>query len=462
MKQLTDLFIRRPVLAAVVSLLILVLGLRAIFQLPVTQFPQTENGVITVSTTYYGADAQTVAGFITQPLEAAIAQAQGIDYLSSVSSAGSSVITATLQMNYPSSKALTEISAQVNAVRNQLPPQSQLPVISLATNKTTDVMYVNYSSKVLPANDVTDYLLRVVQPKLNSIPGVQSAEVLGGRTFALRAWLDPQRMAAHGVTASDVYAALAANNYLSAAGQTKGDMVSVNLTASTDPHSLQAFKRLVVRQANGAIVRLEDVATVVLGAENYDFGVSYSGLHGVFIGIKAAPTANVLTVARDVKAALPQIARQLPHGINQAVAFDASSFINASISDVIETLIESLLIVTAVIFLFLGSPRAAAVPAIAMPLSLIGAFLVMLALGYSINLLTLLALVLAIGLVVDDAIIVVENIDRHMKDGVTPFSAAIAGARELGGPIIAMTVVLVAAYAPIAFQTGLTGALFTQ
>ena len=462
MKQLTDLFIRRPVLAAVISLLILVLGLRAIFQLPVTQFPQTENGVITVSTTYYGADAQTVAGFITQPLEAAIAQAQGIDYLSSVSSAGSSVITATLQMNYPASKALTEISAQVNAVRNQLPPQSQLPVISLAANQTTDVMYLNYSSRVLPANDVTDYLLRVVQPKLNSIPGVQTAEVLGGRTFALRAWLDPERMAAHGVTASDVYAALAANNYLSAAGQSKGDMVSVNLTASTDPHSLEEFKRLVVRQANGAIVRLEDVATVVLGAENYDFSVSYSGLHGVFIGIKASPTANVLTVSRDVKAVLPQIARQLPQGINQAVAFDASSFINASISDVIKTLVEALLIVTAVIFLFLGSPRAAAVPAIAMPLSLVGAFVVMLALGYSINLLTLLALVLAIGLVVDDAIIVVENIDRHMKDGATPFAAAIAGARELGGPIIAMTVVLVAAYAPIAFQTGLTGALFTQ
>jgi multidrug efflux pump len=461
-KQLTDLFIRRPVLSAVVSLLILVLGLRAIFQLPVTQFPQTENGVITVSTAYYGADAQTVAGFITQPLEAAIAQAQGIDYLSSVSSAGSSVITATLQMNYPSSKALTEISAQVNAVRNQMPPQSQLPVISLATNQTIDIMYLNYSSKVLPSNDVTDYLLRVVQPKLNAIPGVQQAEIIGGRTFALRAWLDPERMAAHGVTAADVYAALSANNYLSAAGETKGDMVSVNLTASTDPHSLAEFKRLVVRQANGAIVRLEDVANVVLGAENYDFGVSYSGLSGVFVGIKTSPTANVLTVASAVRATLPQIARQLPHGINQAVAYDASTFINASIGDVIKTLIEALLIVTAVIFLFLGSPRAAAVPAIAMPLSLVGAFILMISLGYSINLLTLLALVLAIGLVVDDAIIVVENIDRHMKEGATPFASAIAGARELGGPIIAMTVVLVAAYAPIALQTGLTGALFTQ
>jgi multidrug efflux pump len=460
--KITDLFIRRPVLSAVISLLILVLGLRAIFQLPVTQFPQTENGVITVSTTYYGADAQTVAGFITQPLEVAIAQAQGIDYLSSVSSAGSSVITATLEMNYSSSKALTEISTQVNAVRNQLPPQSQIPVINLQANQTTDILYLNYSSKVLPTNDVTDYLLRVVQPKLNSIPGVQVAEILGGRTFALRAWLDPDRMAAHGVTASDVYAALGSNNYLSAAGESKGNMVSVNLTASTDPHSLESFKRLVIRQANGAIVRLEDVATVVLGAENYDSAVSYSGLSGVFVGIKPSPTANVLDVVRQVRAVLPDIAQQLPSGINQAVAFDATTFITASIKDVMKTLVEALLIVTAVIFLFLGSPRAAAVPAIAMPLSLVGAFIVMLVLGYSINLLTLLALVLAIGLVVDDAIIVVENIDRHMKEGATPFDSAIQGARELGGPILAMTVVLIAAYAPIAFQSGLTGALFTQ
>jgi multidrug efflux pump len=460
--KITDLFIRRPVLSAVVSLLILVLGLRAIFQLPVTQFPQTENGVITISTTYYGADAQTVAGFITQPLEAAIAQAQGIDYLSSVSSAGSSLITATLEMNYSSSKALTEISTQVNAVRNQLPPQSQLPIINLQANQTTDILYLNYSSKVLPTNDVTDYLLRVVQPKLNSIPGVQTAEILGGRTFALRAWLDPDRMAAHGVTAGDVYAALGSNNYLSAAGESKGNMVSVNLTASTDPHSLESFKRLVIRQANGAIVRLEDVATVVLGAQNYDSGVSYSGLSGVFVGIKPSPTANVLDVVKQVRADLPDIERQLPSGIHQAIAFDATMFINASIKDVIKTLVEALLIVTVVIFLFLGSPRAAAVPAIAMPLSLVGAFIVMSVLGYSINLLTLLALVLAIGLVVDDAIIVVENIDRHMKEGSTPLESAIQGARELGGPILAMTVVLVAAYAPIAFQTGLTGALFTQ
>ncbi len=460
--KFTELFIRRPVLSAVVSLLMLVLGLRAIFQLPVTQYPKTRSAVITVTTAYYGADAQTVAGFITQPLETAIAQAQGIGYLSSSSSEGVSVITATLRLNYPANRALTEISAQVNAVRNQLPPQSQLPVIQLQKNQTTDTMYIGYFSNVLKQNALTDYLLRVVQPQLNAIPGVQDAAVLGARTFALRAWLDPQRMAAYGVTAADVYQALAVNNYLSAAGRTKGQMVSVNLTASTNPHTVRAFRNLVVRVQDGAFVRLKDVATVALGAQNYDSSVDFSGRPGVFIGIEAAPSANVLDVADEVKAALPGIARQLPRGITQKIVFDGTTFIDASIVDVVRTLVETLLIVTAVIYLFLGSARASAVPALAMPLSIVGAFILMLALGYSINLLTLLALVLAIGLVVDDAIIVVENVDRHMKEGRSPLDAAVLGARELGGPILAMTVVLVAAYAPIAFQSGLTGALFTQ
>ena len=460
--KFTEIFIRRPVLAAVVSLLMLVLGLRAIFQLPVTQYPKTQSAIITVTTDYYGADAKTVAGFITQPLEAAVAQAQGIDYMSSSSSTGSSVITATLRLNYSANRALTEISAQVNAVRNQLPPQSQLPVIQLAKNQTTDTMYLGYFSTAIKTNALTDFLLRVVQPQLNAIPGVQNAEILGGRAFALRAWLDPDRMAAHGVTAADVDQALAANNYLSAAGETKGQMVSIKLTASTDPHTLQEFRNLVIRDQNGAIVRLKDVATVVLGAQNYDAAVRFSGRPGVFIGIKSAPSASVLSVAKSVKAELPVIDRELPNGITQKVVFDGTTFIYASIVDVVRTLIETLLIVTVVIFLFLGSARASAVPALAMPLSIVGAFVFMLALGYSINLLTLLALVLAIGLVVDDAIIVVENIDRHIKEGRSPLEAAILGAHELNGPIIAMTVVLVAAYAPIAFQTGLTGALFTQ
>ena len=460
--KFTDLFIERPVLSAVVSLLILVLGARAIFSLPVSQYPQTENAVVTVSTTYYGADASTIAGFITQPLEAAIAQAQGIDYLSSSSSTGVSVITATLRLNYDSNRAMTEINTQVNSVRNQLPPQAQQPVITVQVGQTTDSMYIGYFSNVIAQNSTTDYLLRVVKPKLDAIEGVQTAEVLGSRTFALRAWLDPTRMAAHGLSADDVYAALGANNYLSAVGTTKGQMVSVDLASNTDVHSLDEFRQLVIKRQNGALVRLQDVATVVLGAENYDFNVAFSGERSVFIGIKAAPAANILDVIARVRAALPGIAAQLPAGLTQKIAFDATTFIRSSIKEVIKTLAEALIIVTVVIFLFLGSPRAVLIPVVAMPLSLIGTFFVMLSLGYSINLLTLLALVLAIGLVVDDAIIVVENVDRHLKEGAAPLEAALVAARELGGPIIAMTIVLAAAYIPVGFEGGLTGALFSQ
>src|SRR5580658_2363155 len=460
--KFTDLFIERPVLSAVVSLLILVLGARAIFSLPVSQFPQTENAVVTVTTTYYGADANSVAGFITQPLESTIAQAQGIDYLASSSSTGVSVITATLRLNYDSNRAMTEINTQVNSVRNQLPPQAQQPVITVQVGQTIDAMYMGYFSDTIPPNSTTDYLLRVVKPKLDSIDGVQTAEILGSRTFALRAWLDPARLAAHGVSADDVYTALSANNYLSAVGTTKGQMVSVDLASNTDVHSLDEFRRLVVKRQNGALVRLEDVGNVVLGAENYDFNVAFSGQHSVFIGIKVAPRANILDVASRVRATLPEIATQLPTGVTQKLAYDATQFVTSSINEVIKTLVEALMIVTVVIFLFLGSARAVFVPVVAMPLSLVGAFFIMAMLGYSINLLTLLALVLAIGLVVDDAIIVVENVDRHLKEGASPLAASLQAARELGGPIIAMTIVLVAAYVPIGFQGGLTGALFTQ
>jgi len=458
----TDVFIRRPVLAMVVSLLILVLGLRSLASLPVNQYPHTQNAVVTISTAYYGADAQTIAGFITQPLEAAIAQAQGIDYLSSSSSSGVSVITATLRLNYDANRALTEINTQVSSVKNQLPPQAQQPVLTVQTGSTIDAMYMGFYSDTLPTNNVTDYLLRVVKPKLDSLDGVQTAEILGARNFALRAWLDADRMAAHGVTATDVSTALAANNYLAALGASKGQMVTVPLTGGTDLHSVDDFKRLAVRRSGDTIVRLEDVATVTLGSENYDFNVAFSGKRSVFIGIKVAPEANILSVAKRVREAFPAIREQLPAGLTGDIVYDATEFINTSIYEVIKTLVEALLIVTLVIYLFLGSFRAVIVPVIAMPLSLIGTFFVMLALGYSINLLTLLALVLAIGLVVDDAIIVVENVDRHMKAGQTPMQSALAAARELGSPILAMTVVLVAVYVPIGFQGGLTGALFTE
>jgi multidrug efflux pump len=459
----TDIFIKRPVLAMVVSLLIVVLGIRSLASLPVNQYPKTQNAVVTISTTYYGADAQTVAGFITQPLEGAIAQAQGIDYLSSSSSSGVSTITATLRLNYDANRALTEINTQVNSVKNQLPAQAQAPVLTVATGSTIDAMYLGFYSDELPTNDVTDFLSRVVKPKLDSIDGVQTAELLGARLFALRAWLDSNKLAAHGLTAADVSTALGNNNYLAALGSSKGQMVTVPLTAGTDLHSVEEFKKLVVKQSGDAIVRLEDVATVTLGSENYDFNVAFSGVRSVFIGIKVAPEANILDVAKRVREAFPDLKAQLPGGLTGEIVYDSTEFINTSISEVVKTLVEALLIVTVVIFLFLGTFRAVIVPVIAMPLSLIGTFFVMLVLGYSINLLTLLALVLAIGLVVDDAIIVVENVDRHMKEeGKSPMQAALIAARELGSPIIAMTIVLIAVYVPIGFQGGLTGALFTE
>ncbi len=461
--KFTDLFIRRPVLAGVISLLIVVLGLRSLFSLPINQYPRTQNSVVTISTTYYGADAATVAGFITQPLEGAIAQAQGIDYLSSSSAAGVSTITATLRLNYDANRALTEINTQVNSVKNQLPAQAQAPVLTVATGQTTDAMYLGFYSKDLPTNNVTDFLVRVVKPKLDSVTGVQTAELLGARQFALRAWLDADKLAAHGLSAADVSVALTTNNYLAALGSSKGQMVTVPLTAGTDLHSLDEFKQLVVKQSGDSVVRLEDVATVTLGSENYDFNVAFSGVRSVFIGIKVAPEANILDVAKRVRDAFPDLRNQLPTGVTGEIVYDSTDFINTSIFEVVKTLLEALLIVSVVIYLFLGTFRAVLVPLVAMPLSLIGAFFIMLVLGYSINLLTLLSLVLAIGLVVDDAIIIVEDVDRHMKEEhKTPLQASLIAARELASPIIAMVVVLVAVYVPIGFQGGLTGALFTE
>ena len=458
----TDLFIRRPVLALVVSALILVFGLKSAGTLPVNQYPQTQNAIVTITTAYFGADPETIAGFITQPLEAAIAQAQGIDYLSSTSISGISTIIATLQLNYDANKALTQINTQISSVRNQLPPQAQQPILTVQVGQSTAAMYLGFYSDVIPNNSTTDYLLRVVKPKLDSVAGVQNAEILGGRKFALRAWLDRDRMAGVGVGADDVYNALAANNYLSAVGSTKGEMVAVDLVAGTDLHTLDEFRKLVVKRNGADIVYLDQVATVSLGSDDYNTNVAFSGKQSVFIGIKVAPDANLLDVAERVRAVLPDIQKQLPTGLVGNIVYDSTKFITTSIDEVVATLLEALLIVTVVIFLFLGSFRAVVVPVIAMPLSLIGTFFLMQILGYSINLLTLLALVLAIGLVVDDAIIVVENVDRHMKEGKSPLEASLIAARELGNPILAMTVVLIAVYIPIGFQGGLTGALFTE
>ena len=460
--RFTDIFVRRPVLATVVSLLILVLGLRSLTTLPVLQYPRTQNAVVTVTTQYFGADPATVAGFVTTPLENAIAQANGIDYLSSTSQIGTSTITAYLRLNYDSGKALTEISTKVDSVLNQLPAAVQRPVITVKIGQTIDAMYIGFGSEMLSPSQVTDYLIRVVQPRLQSVPGVQTAELIGGKTFALRAWLDPMRLAAYGLTASELSAALSGNDYIAGLGSTKGQMVQVNLSAATSLHSLDEFRNLVVKQANGANVKLRDVANVTLGSDDYDFSVAFNGKQAVYIGIQVAPSANLLDVIGGVKAAFPDIAKALPEGLVSEIIYDSTDFVNSSIEEVIHTLVEALLIVTAVVFVFLGSWRSVLIPVVAIPLSLIGVFTILLALGFSINLLTLLALVLAIGLVVDDAIIVVENVNRHLAEGLAPFQAALQAARELAGPIVAMTIVLIAVYVPIGFQGGLTGALFVE
>ena len=458
----TDIFIRRPVLATVVSLLILVLGLRAVGALPVLQYPRTENAVVTVTTQFYGADPATVAGFITTPLENAIAQANGIDYMTSNSQSGTSTITVNLRLNYDPDKALSEINTKISSVLNQLPVGTQQPILSVTVGQTIDAMYIGFYSDVLEPNQVTDYLVRAVQPKLQSVPGVQTAELLGAKNFALRAWLNPDKLAAYGLTATDVAQALANNDYISGLGTSKGQMVQVNLAASTDLHTLEQFRDMQIKQVNGAIIRMKDVANVSLGFDDYDSQVSFDGRRAVYFGIQVAPGANLLDVIKGVRDIFPSIQAQLPHGMTGTIVYDSTEFVSSSIHEVITTLVEAVLIVTLVVFAFLGSPRSVLIPVIAIPLSLIGTFTLMLAFGFSINLLTLLALVLAIGLVVDDAIIVVENVNRHLEQGMRPIPAAIQAARELGGPIIAMTVVLIAVYVPIGFQGGLTGALFTE
>jgi len=458
----TDLFIRKPVLATVLSLVILVLGLRALSGLPVREFPRTENGQVTITTYYYGASPDVIAGFITQPLEAAVAEAQGIDYLTSSSTNGVSTINATLRLNYDTNRALSEINTKVNSVLNKLPQGTQQPTVIAQLADSIAAMYLGFNSDTLSDNQITDYVIRVVQPKLQAIPGVQQAQLLGGGLYALRAWLDAGKLAAYGLTAADVYQALQSNNYLSALGTTKGQMVSIDLTANTDLHTVDEFQNLVLKQNGTALVRLKDVATVVLGKENYDSNSAFKGRQAVFIAIRVAPDANVLNVIQQVRKVFPEIVAQLPQGLHAEIGFDATKYIDSSIHEVVKTLFEALGIVTLVIFLFLGSLRSVLIPVIAMPLSLIGAFFIMLALGYTINLLTLLALVLAIGLVVDDAIIVVENFDRHLKLGQPPLQAAMIAARELAGPIIAISVVLIAVYVPIGFQGGLTGALFSE
>ncbi|MEY2487256.1 MAG: multidrug efflux pump [Verrucomicrobiota bacterium] len=463
MKGFTDLFIKRPVLALVVSFVILIAGLQAMKTLNVRQYPRSDIAAITVTTVYVGADAELVRGFITTPIERAMAAADGIDYIQSTSQQTVSTVTARLKLNYDANKALSDISSRVDAIRNNLPPESQIPVIAIQpADSQIASAYLSFTSNILQPNEVTDYLVRLVQPRLTAIAGVQKADILGGRTFAMRIWMKPERMAALNISPSDVRSALTKNNYLAAVGSTKGSLLQVNLTANTDLHTAEQFKQLVVSQTNGTLVRLGDIADVVLGAEDYNSEVRFTGKKAVFMGIFVLPNANSVDVIKRCRAEVDEIRKELPRGMEVEVAYDATAYINDAIHEVVKTLIDTLLIVMVVIFLFLGSVRSVLVPVVAIPISLIGALFLMQLFGFSLNLLTLLAIVLSVGLVVDDAIVVVENVERHMREGMTRVSAALVGARELIGPIIAMTITLAAVYTPIALQGGLTGALFRE
>ena len=447
----------------VVSFVILIAGLQAMKTINVRQYPRSDIAAITVTTVYVGADAELVRGFITTPLERAIAAADGIDYIQSQSQQGVSTITARLKLNYDANKALSDISSKVDAIRRDLPPEAEIPVIAIqAADSQFASAYLSFTSNILEPNEVTDYMVRLVQPRLTAVGGVQKADILGGRTFAMRIWMKPERMAALNISPADVRDALSRNNYLAAVGSTKGSLLQVNLTANTDLHTVDQFKHLVVRQDKGTLVRLGDIADVVLGAEDYNTEVRFSGQKAVFMGIWVLPNANSVDVIKRVRIELDQIKKELPTGMTAEMAYDATAYINDAIHEVVKTLIDTLLIVMVVIFLFLGSFRSVLVPVVAIPISLIGALFLMQLFGFTLNLLTLLAIVLSVGLVVDDAIVVVENVERHMREGLSRMNAALVGARELIAPIIAMTITLAAVYTPIALQGGLTGALFRE
>lgn len=460
--KFTDLFIKRPVLSIVVSMLIFLFGINSIYKMQIRQYPKMENTVITIMTGYPGADAELIAGFITTPLESAVASAEGIDYMTSSSQQGLSTITLNIKLNFDPQIAFTDVMSKVQQTLNQLPKESQQPVILKKSDSSTALMYISLDSKDMTPQQITDYATRVVQPQLQTVDGVAKADILGGQTYSMRIFMDPIKMAALNVTPADVSSVLASNNFLTAAGSTKSEYVAINVTAKTDLNNVGEFERLIVKSDKGSIIRLRDIAKVELGSQNYDSSVTFNSKKAVFISITPTPTANPLTVINDARKLFPSIVREFPPSLTGTIVYDATAFIRASIHEVMETIIEAAVIVIIVIFLFLGSVRSVLIPVVTIPLSLVGVCTLMLILGYSINLLTLLAFVLAIGLVVDDAIVVVENVHRHLEEGKTPFESAIIGAREIATPVIAMTITLAAVYAPIGFMSGLTGALFKE
>lgn len=460
--KFTDLFIKRPVLSMVVSLLIFIFGINSINKMQIRQYPRMDNTIITINTSYPGADADLIAGFITTPLESAVASAEGVDYMTSSSIQGLSTITLTIKLNFDPQIAFTDVMSKVQQTINQLPKEAQQPVIIKQSDTSTALMYISLDSVEMTPQQITDYATRVVQPQLQTVDGVAKAEMLGGATYSMRIFLNPIKMAALGISPAEVSSVLASNNFLTAAGSSKGEYVAIHMTAKTDLNNAEQFRNLIVKSTNGSIIRLRDISKIELGSQNYDTSVTFNGKKAVFLAISPTPTANPLTVIKDVRKLMPSIVREFPPSLTGTIVYDATEFIRESINEVIHTIVEATIIVIIVIFLFLGSLRSVLIPIVTIPLSLVGVCTLMLVLGYSINLLTLLAFVLAIGLVVDDAIVVVENVHRHIEEGKTPFEAAIIGAREIATPVIAMTITLAAVYAPIGFMGGLTGALFKE
>lgn len=460
--RFTDVFIKRPVLAVSISFLIALLGLQAIFKMQVREYPDMTNTVVTVTTSYYGASADLIQGFITQPLEQAIAQADNIDFMTSSSVLGSSTITVTMKLNTDPNAALADILAKTNSVRSQLPKEAEDPTVTMSTGSTTAVMYIGFTSNELVSSQITDYLERVINPQLFTVNGVSKVDLYGGMKYALRVWLDPAKMAAYNLTATDVMNVLNANNYQSATGQATGEFVLYNGTADTQVSNTDELERLVVSTKEGQVIRLGDIAKVTLEKSHDVYRASANGEEAVVAAINAAPSANPINIAADVYKLLPELERNMPSNISMNIMYDSTIAINESINEVIKTIAEAALIVLVVITLFLGSFRAVIIPIVTIPLSLIGVAMVMQAFGFSWNLMTLLAMVLAIGLVVDDAIVVLENVDRHIKEGESPFRAAIIGTREIAVPVIAMTLTLGAVYAPIAMMGGITGSLFKE
>jgi len=462
-KSFTDIFIKHPVLAAVVNLVIVLVGWRALTSLPLQQYPQIESSSAVITTVYYGASAEAVRGFLTTPIERAVSQISGVDHIESTSRAGVSVVTVRLKLNHDSTAALAEVTARLQQVRSELPAEAEPPVVEVQrADRPYATMYLYFTSTERGTPALTDWLSRTMQPQLSTIPGVQRITVEGGRQVAMRVAIDPDRLASFNLSPGDVHAALRRNNYLAAVGQTKGNTVQVNLMANTDLRTVEEFQQLIVSEDNGAIVRLRDVARVELGAEEPNFAAKLGTKDAVYLGIWPVVGANEIDVIGRVRKEMERIEPTLPKDVRMGVAYDGTMFMRAALKEISTTLIETILIVGLVVFLFMGSIRTALVPLVAMPVSLIGAALVMYAFGFSLNLLTLLAIVLSVGLVVDDAIVVVENVARHVREGRNRVDAALLGARELVGPVIAMTITLAAVYTPLAFQGGLTGSLFLE